>query len=383
MTNAVYALSADPITYGHIDVITRAARMFDQVFVAIGSNPNKQYMFDGKTRLNMAESALAKLPNVTISLFEGMLVDFALQQDIKVIVRGIRNGNDMDFEKSLHATNRQLCPNIDTLCLFSDPSRDHISSSMVKAVMKDKGSVADMVPARVKFELERTISKQFIIGVTGIMGSGKSYFAEQLVACSERHKDSHQDKHLDVHNIELDDVAKDILYSPQYSKRYLRLRKQVKARFGTNEARDMANVLFASQDNVDAMRTLIKPYIDSELRERMRQLTGIVLINSATLIESGMLATVSNQLLLVHTTESQRINQLQIGRGYSEEQANRRLQYVLDVDAKLAVHKKTREQAGHGFQCVIDGCRLNQSDYITETYHNLIERFYTTEKYTK
>ena len=108
MTKAVYALSADPITFGHINIVERSAKIFDEVFVAIGDNPAKKYLFTKEERTKMAQISLAHLPNVQVTSFDGLLIDFAHENDISVMVRGIRNTNDMEYEYNYDETKECL-----------------------------------------------------------------------------------------------------------------------------------------------------------------------------------------------------------------------------------------------------------------------------------
>jgi pantetheine-phosphate adenylyltransferase len=396
MTKAVYALSADPITYGHINVIERASKMFDIVYIAIGTNPDKKYLFSDKKRLFLAQESLKKHKNVKVYMFEGMLVDFAIEHGIKTIVRGIRNLNDMDYEKTLHLTNKNLYEEIETICLFSDKKLDHVSSSAVRSIQKEYGSVVGLVPSIVKVNLEKKMSNQFIVGVTGIMGSGKTYIANKLVEHGKSISDQYRDRVnkqaeafvseirmnvlesnkgdncYTVHNIELDDVAKDILYDAKYSEKYSLLRRKVKENFGTNKMSEMADILFSSQENIDKMRHLIYPYISSELRLRTRGLKGVILINSATLIESEMLKSVSNQLMLIETADKFRQVNLQDKRGYSPEDTNKRLDFVYSVEEKERLCTQAIEDEGYGFLMKIDGKKGSEPEYIKKMYDRLL-----------
>src|SRR5512145_2022557 len=99
---ALYACSADPITFGHVDVVRRIARTFERVVVGIGRNPAKRYLFELDDRLRLAREALAELPNVTVLAFRGMVVDLALEQGAGVVVKGVRNAADFDYEHVHH-----------------------------------------------------------------------------------------------------------------------------------------------------------------------------------------------------------------------------------------------------------------------------------------
>lgn len=150
MTKAIYAGSFDPITNGHLWVIDKAAAIFDELIVAVGDNPGKSYTFSLEERMNLLEETLIKHKNIKIDQFSGeFLVNYALNQDACFIVRGIRNNQDYEFEKTLRYVNSDVCSTIDTVFLI--PPRDYaeVSSSLVKGFVGTKGwqsIVAKYVP---------------------------------------------------------------------------------------------------------------------------------------------------------------------------------------------------------------------------------------------
>jgi pantetheine-phosphate adenylyltransferase len=125
---AIYAFSGDPITFGHIDIIERAAKVFTKVLVCIGSNPDKKYMFTLEQRLQMAQDALSSIKNVDVKSFSGLLVDFAFEQNISVIIKGVRNTTDFEYENTLHAVGESQKLGIETFILFAKPQLAHVSS---------------------------------------------------------------------------------------------------------------------------------------------------------------------------------------------------------------------------------------------------------------
>jgi pantetheine-phosphate adenylyltransferase len=118
---ALYAFSGDPITYGHIDIIKRASKIFDEVIVEIGENPDKKYMFDIDTRLTLTKKVLETISNVTVIKFSGLLVDYAYEYKIPVIIRGIRNSADYDYENNLFQAGKSLGLGIETFTMFASP----------------------------------------------------------------------------------------------------------------------------------------------------------------------------------------------------------------------------------------------------------------------
>lgn len=149
MTRAIYPATFDPITLGHVDVATRAAAFFSELIVAVFDRPLKNLLFSPQERWQMTYDALAHLSNVRVERYTGLTVEFARQQDASVIVRGLRVLSDFEWEFQLALTNRNLAPDIDTICLMASQEFSFLSSSVVKEVAFAGGDVADMVSPHV------------------------------------------------------------------------------------------------------------------------------------------------------------------------------------------------------------------------------------------
>ncbi len=140
MTKAIYAGSFDPITNGHLWVIDRAAAIFDQLIVAVGDNPDKKYSFSLEERLELLKSTLHKYKNIEIGHFNGeFLVNYAQNANAKFIVRGIRNTQDYEYEKTMRYINSDLCNEIDTIFLMPPRNYAEVSSSLVKGLVGTAG----------------------------------------------------------------------------------------------------------------------------------------------------------------------------------------------------------------------------------------------------
>jgi pantetheine-phosphate adenylyltransferase len=138
--------SFDPPTNGHVDVIERAARYFDNVVVAVIANPSKAPLFTVDERSDMLADALAHVSNVEISSFDGLLVDFARDRDLSVVVKGLRAVSDFEYELQMAQMNATLEPGLDTMFVTAKPSWAFLSSSLVKEVARYGGSVEGLVP---------------------------------------------------------------------------------------------------------------------------------------------------------------------------------------------------------------------------------------------
>lgn len=154
---AIYPGSFDPLTYGHIDLIKRAAIMFDHLTIGVLINKSKTSLFSIEERVKMIEEAVKDITNVDVACYEGLVVDYAIKNDIKVIVRGLRAVTDFEYELQMAQTNRVLSNNeVDTMFLLTDLKYAYLSSSTVKEVASYDGDISEFVP---DFIAEKTKSK--------------------------------------------------------------------------------------------------------------------------------------------------------------------------------------------------------------------------------
>ena len=153
MRRVVYPGTFDPITNGHIDLIGRAACLFDQVVVAVAADTHKHPTFDLEERLALALGTVAHLTNVQVTAFSGLLVSFAEAAGINVIMRGLRAVSDFEFEFQLASMNRRMSPHIETLFLTPAEQYAFISSSLVREVSRLGGDVSAFVPPEVRAAL--------------------------------------------------------------------------------------------------------------------------------------------------------------------------------------------------------------------------------------
>jgi len=146
MVVAIYPGSFDPITNGHVDIAQRAARVFERLIVAVYDAPAKNIIFSVAERVALAQQILAHLPNVTVEGYSGLTVDFAAARGAAVLVRGLRTNEDLALEYQLALTNRQIAPDIDSVCFMASPEYSFLHASMVKEVARLGGRVDNLVP---------------------------------------------------------------------------------------------------------------------------------------------------------------------------------------------------------------------------------------------
>lgn len=149
MKRALFPGSFDPLTLGHFDIIKRGVKLFDEIVIAIGINAEKKYMFDLEERRSFIEEAFKDQPKVKIMTYEGMTIDFCKKVKAGFILRGLRNPADFEFEKAIAHTNRRLSK-IETVFLLTAANTSHISSSIVRDVIRNKGNYTLLVPDSVR-----------------------------------------------------------------------------------------------------------------------------------------------------------------------------------------------------------------------------------------
>ncbi|HEX4841033.1 MAG TPA: pantetheine-phosphate adenylyltransferase [bacterium] len=153
MTSAVYPGSFDPVHNGHLDVITRAARVFDTVIVAVARNSEKDGLFSVSERMEMLRTATAAVRNVRVDAYDGLTVAFAQARGASVLVKGLRAVVDFEYELKQASMNQRLAPNLDTVFFMTAPPYYFLSSTLIREVSQLGGSVTGLVPAGVEDRL--------------------------------------------------------------------------------------------------------------------------------------------------------------------------------------------------------------------------------------
>lgn len=150
---AVFPGTFDPVTNGHVDVLTRGLRLFDRVVIALLVNERKHPLFSREERIDMLNEVVGDDPRVGIETFDGLLVEFARQQGATAVLRGVRAVSDLEYELQMALMNRRLDPTIDTVFLMPAEENTYVSSSLVKEVFMLGGRVSGLVPAAVERRL--------------------------------------------------------------------------------------------------------------------------------------------------------------------------------------------------------------------------------------
>jgi pantetheine-phosphate adenylyltransferase len=147
---AVYPGSFDPITYGHLDIIERGLEVFDEIVIAVARNSEKKSLFSVEERILHIEETIGENPNITVDTFDGLLVDYVLSKDARVILRGLRAVSDFEYEFQIAQMNHNLKNEVETLFMMTSVPYGYLSSSIVKEVASLKGPVESLVPPVVR-----------------------------------------------------------------------------------------------------------------------------------------------------------------------------------------------------------------------------------------
>lgn len=157
---AVYPGSFDPLTYGHLDLIKRAAQIFEQVIIVVGDNPQKKPVFPLEKRIELVKVAIKDFPNVCVDKFSGLIIDYVKNKKIKIVIRGLRAISDFEYEFQMALTNRKMDPEIETIFMMPDESYSYLSSKLIKEIASLGGDVSQFVPPFVERELKKVESRK-------------------------------------------------------------------------------------------------------------------------------------------------------------------------------------------------------------------------------
>ncbi len=155
MTIAIYPGAFDPITNGHLDIATRAAKLFQKVIIGVYNTPDKRLLFTTEERVDLVRQAIADLPNVDVVSFSGLTVDFAKKVKAQTVVRGLRIGADFEREFEMALMNKKLFPELELVCLMTNLEYQFLSSSLLKEVASLDGNIDDLVPKHVAAALRK------------------------------------------------------------------------------------------------------------------------------------------------------------------------------------------------------------------------------------
>ena len=161
MIKAIYPGSFDPITNGHLDIIDRASKVFDELIVGVLVNPDKKGLFTVEERVELIKRVVKEIPNVKVESFSGLLIDFMKEKQIQVIIKGLRAVSDFEYECQMSLMNKKLDPNIDTVFMMASAMNSFLSSSSVKQVAMFGGCIEELVPKEVIIDIIKKFDKAY------------------------------------------------------------------------------------------------------------------------------------------------------------------------------------------------------------------------------
>ncbi len=266
---AAYIGSFDPVTNGHVDVIVRASKCYEHLYIAIGINPDKKCLFTVNQRKKFIYEALKghdiDWKKITIISFEGLAVDFMRIHDIGVSIRGVRNASDVEYENNMYLINRAIANNeIETVYFPCDPRYEMVSSSAVKMLVKSYVDVSDFVCTRVKAALEMKLLGVFLVGIVGKSGSGKTTYCKKQ----------------NFATIDFDQLVRGIWDSE--SDECVAMRSQIISKLMTRNQnialgpsvinKTELRSFLEHKSNNDFVREVMKPFIDIRYRNELRRM---------------------------------------------------------------------------------------------------------------
>ncbi len=345
-------LSADPITNGHLHLIDSARHCCRELLVLIANNDNKKgtYLFSLEERMAMAARATAHLPTVSVVCSRGLLVDVFLEQGCDVLYRGIRNESDQRYEEEQMSYHTMIHPSLADAVVYlpSAPDFRHISSTLVKAFASHHADISTMVPVFVKQAIEERMHKQFKLGITGEIATGKTWVCAQLAEQARA-------VGLPVHLINVDQLIRD-LYREQ-TPGAQRLREELGRLLGPRiltangceiDRTAMASVLFDPQTPSQLRRQVemhVRPHVQRLQRTALSNARGLILIEWAQLAEMHVSHWTNHNVLVVESSDRA---QLAERRGIEVQQLARMAELQWSVERKVNQLQRHVDANGHG-----------------------------------
>lgn len=309
------ALSADPITNGHLDIIERAAGQCEHLIVAVMNNDAKagKYLFTDDERLQIARRAVTDrgCANVGVTASSGLLTDFYLKFGCDALFRGVRNPEDRRYEREQIRVLATILPRIEaeTRYLEARPHLRHVSSSTVKLLVQHHVDVSELVPTFVKAELESRLVHQIKIGVTGGMAVGKTTVAERLVSLARRNCRV-------AHHLNVDQLIRDLYDETSEGARLLRRELErllgkgvLLAASGLVDRRVLAERLFAPTLGpavFEEVMELTTPHVERKYREALKNKIGLIVVEWAQMAEMSMSKWVNHRVIVVDSPDRAR-----------------------------------------------------------------------------
>lgn len=339
----LFSLSADPIHFGHLNVIRRAAKACENLIVLVSNSDGKDYVFNLATRLQMVKRAILhhiEEKNIKVIGSDELLVDVFLREGCDMMFRGVRDGEDRRFEEAQMNLHSRILPGFSGMVRYLDAHKafQDVSSTLVRSFASKGLDISDMVPLFVKSRMERKVLNRYLVGVTGQMGTGKTYVAEMLGRWLAS-------RNVPAMNLNLDVLVRN-LYVEQ-TQGADRVREKLAELLGPtilshggsevnpNRLKEMLAQGKIPPDTLKEMHNITAPHVYRLMRECMAGARGVVLLEWAQLIENDMCSLVNNDVIVVEAPEKYRKEFLK-KRGVDPALAERFKAEQWDTDRKVA-----------------------------------------------
>jgi pantetheine-phosphate adenylyltransferase/dephospho-CoA kinase len=359
MTKVLIPGSFDLIHNGHLDIIKRTAELFDgDLIVGMGKNLDKKTTFSVNERMEIIRKSLSAYPElssrVNVVSFDGLAVDYAYEHMINAIAKGIRDDKDFDYERMLYDIGESQKLGIETILFFSKKEFSNISSSSIKALQKEQGLVHDSIPLYVKQCLEARLSGQHIMNLTGSIGVGKSRVSSKLEEIGKQHG-------IPVYHIELDHIPHHMYDGTYKEPIYAETRKKIIETFGkdlempdeTINRKKLGEIVFNDPQKLEKLNEIVNKPMMVKLRREMYGKKGLILVNAALTAELNMAYLSNNNVVLVTTDRQSQERRLK-ERNFTEEQVKRRLDSQYTTERKKEMINRAISEQKQGRLWEID-----------------------------
>lgn len=362
MNVAVYPGSLDPITFGHLGAIEDTAAL-GEVKVAIGVNPSKSYLFSLSEREALARLATKHIPGVSVISFVGLFVHFLVRNNLNIVVRGLRDGSDFN-DAILQETigwQQSMAENLKAFYVPARPGKAFVSSSALKAVLKEQGDATHMAPLSTIHATQARMLGQYFYGITGVSGSGKSSICKKFVEIAKK-------RNMPIFHIDMDKIGHEILGDSQ-APLYAQTRNKIRQAFGDNildeqgviSRKKLGEQVFGNPEKLAKLNAIMHDPMFFRVTEQLRGQKGIFLIDAALLAETNKTSLVNNNLLLVTADDETLSNRLMSRDEMTEDQIQRRLSSQWSLTNKMSAINNSIEQSHYGHLNV-----LNNHDSLTD-----------------
>lgn len=350
MKKVIYGWSFDPITYGHKDVIERAAKHFDQLTVGIGVNAEKEgrYLFSLQERLYLVREVIKDILNADVVAYRGLTTHFAKENEYDLLIRWIRNAKDFDEEQMLDQAFKRQEKWFDTFYLNAKQSTQDLSSSAAKNVLSVQWNIKDYVPMIVKQAMEGRQLGQYFAGITGTVGSGKSYTTEQFLGFCKKNG-------IPAYHLDLDKIGHEIQWTTLQEPMYQSARHKIVQLFGDDVANEDGSInrknlgpkVFSNAQKMAALNDIMREPMEMRTNRLMYNQKWLFLYNAALIAEAGTSSKVNNNVILVDVPADIQAERLG-NRWLSAEEIHKRISSQFTTHNKRDLLSQTIHQDGHG-----------------------------------